>query len=136
MKQIQSLFEALADENRLRIVNLLIASPVLCVADLQRVLDMPQTRVSRHLGYLKNRGLVSSDRKGTWMYYSLSEKIKRDKHLIASLRSMFSKSESALQDIELLLEGLDDNSIAALREAKPETVEFVIENCCNLGETV
>lgn len=134
MTHIKELFESLADENRLRIINLLIASPYLCVADFQRVLDMPQTRVSRHLGYLRSRDIVHADRKGTWMYYRLSDRIQKNSGLVATLRSMFAKTETGLQDIELLLEGLDGNSIAALKEAAPETVEFVIENCCSLGQ--
>jgi len=134
MTQIKELFESFADENRLRIINLLIASPYLCVADFQRVLDMPQTRVSRHLGYLKSRDIVQADRKGTWMYYQLSDRIQKNQGLVSTLRSMFAKTEKGLHDIELLLEGLDDNTIAALKEAPPETVEFVIENCCSLGQ--
>lgn len=133
MKNVLSLFEALADENRLRIVNLLIASPELCVADLERVLNIPQTRVSRHLAYLRNRDIVSAKRNGTFMLYSLSGDFLKEPSLKSTLRSMFAKSERCLTDIELLLEGLDDNNIAALREASAETIEAVIENCCNIG---
>ena len=134
MTQITQLFESLADENRLRMINLLIASPFLCVADFQRVLDIPQTLVSRHLSYLKSLDIVTSDRKGTWMYYRLSDRIAINKGLVSTLRSLFAKSEQGLHDIELLLEGLDDNTIAALKEANHEIVEFVIENCCTLGQ--
>ena len=134
MIPIRELFESLADENRLRIVNLLIASPFLCVADFQRVLDMPQTRVSRHLAYLKSRDLVQADRKGTWMYYRLSDQFQKKHGLIIALRGMFAQTETGLHDIELLLEGLDMNAIAALREATPQTVEYVIEKCCTMGQ--
>jgi ArsR family transcriptional regulator len=133
MKQITSLFESLADENRIRIVNLLLASPVLCVNDMQRVLEIPQTRVSRHLAYLRARGIVDAQRKGTWMYYSIGSKITRVPAFKQSLRSFFANSAQCLQDIELLLEGLDSNEIMALQHADNETVEFVIENCCNMG---
>jgi ArsR family transcriptional regulator len=134
MTHIRELFESLADENRLRIINLLIASPFLCVADFQRVLEIPQTRVSRHLAYLKSRDIVHADRKGTWMYYRLSDPFQKNHGLIAALRGMFAQTQTGLHDIELLLEGLDENAIAALREATPETVECVIENCCTMGQ--
>ena len=82
----------------------------------------------------ESRDIVQADRKGTWMYYQLSDRIQKNPGLVSTLRSMFAKTETGLHDIELLLEGLDDNSIAALKEAPPETVEFVIENCCSLGQ--
>lgn len=135
MKQITSLFESLADENRIRIVNLLLASPVLCVNDLQRVLQIPQTRVSRHLAYLRARGIVDAERKGTWMFYSIGSIITGVPAFKSSLRGFFANSEQCLQDIELLLEGLDSNEIMALQNADSETVEFVIENCCTIGST-
>jgi ArsR family transcriptional regulator len=136
MKHITTLFESLADENRIRIVNLLLASPVLCVNDLQRVLQIPQTRVSRHLAYLRARGIVDAERKGTWMYYSIGTKITEVPTFKQSLRSFFANSQQCLQDIELLLEGLDSNEITALQDADNETVEFVIENCCNIGTSI
>jgi len=134
MKHIISLFESLADENRIRIVNLLLASPVLCVNDLQRVLEIPQTRVSRHLAYLRARGIVDAERKGTWMYYSIGSKISEAPTFRNTLRSFFADSDQCLQDIELLLEGLDSNEITALKNVDSNTVEFVIENCCNIGQ--
>lgn len=134
MEHITSLFESLADENRIRIVNLLLASPVLCVNDLQRVLDIPQTRVSRHLAYLRARGIVDAERRGTWMYYSIGSKITEVPSLRNTLRNFFADSQQCLQDIELLLEGLDSNQISALQDADRETVEFVIENCCTIGQ--
>jgi ArsR family transcriptional regulator len=133
MKNILSIFESLADENRLRIINLLVAAPELCVIDFERVLKIPQTRVSRHLAYLRNRDIVTTERKGTWVYYSLSGIFTDEPTFKSTLRSMFSKSDQCLTDIELLLEGLDDNNIAALREADEETLEFVIKNCCSLA---
>ncbi len=51
------LFRALADRTRLRIVNLL-AHGSLCVCDIQRILEQPQSSVSRHLALLKSAGLI------------------------------------------------------------------------------
>jgi len=66
------LFKALADETRLRILNLLIRGE-LCVCDIMAVLDIGQSKASRHLAYLRNVGLVDDRRSGVWMYYTLAQ---------------------------------------------------------------
>ena len=65
-------FKALADETRLRILNLLLRGE-LCVCDIQFVLGASQPNISRHLTYLKNAGLVLDRREGTRIYYRLAE---------------------------------------------------------------
>jgi len=66
------LFKALADETRLRILNLLVRGE-LCVCDIMTVLDIGQSKVSRHLACLRNVGLVNDRRNGVWMHYSLAK---------------------------------------------------------------
>ncbi|MDX6768810.1 MAG: metalloregulator ArsR/SmtB family transcription factor [Elusimicrobiota bacterium] len=66
------IFRAFADETRLRILHLLTKGE-LCVCDLTEVLAVPQSKVSRHLGYLKRAGLVKDRRDGLWRHYSLAE---------------------------------------------------------------
>jgi ArsR family transcriptional regulator, arsenate/arsenite/antimonite-responsive transcriptional repressor len=66
------LFRALADETRLRILNLLGRGEI-CVCDIMTVLAIGQSKASRHLAYLRNAGLVEDRRVGLWMYYSLAE---------------------------------------------------------------
>jgi ArsR family transcriptional regulator, arsenate/arsenite/antimonite-responsive transcriptional repressor len=70
MKSLIPFFRALADETRLRIVMLLLHGE-LCVCDLMAILDAPQSKLSRHLAYLKHSGIVSGRREGVWMHYSL-----------------------------------------------------------------
>lgn len=67
---LASIYAGLADENRLRIVHLLKLGP-LGVKHLQGILGISQVRVSKHLGYLKKRGLVEADRSRNWMLYRL-----------------------------------------------------------------
>lgn len=62
--------KALADETRLRIINLLFERE-LCVCDLCEILGTSQTKISRHLSYLKNAGLVQDSRIAQWSFYSL-----------------------------------------------------------------
>lgn len=71
MRNSAELFKALADETRLRILNLLVHGE-LCVCDIMAVLDIGQSKTSRHLAYLRNVGLVDDRRDGVWMYYSLA----------------------------------------------------------------
>jgi len=71
MESVVQFFHALADTNRIRIINLLLESDELCVCDIEQVLQIPQARVSRHLNILRHAGLVNSRRKDQWKYYSL-----------------------------------------------------------------
>jgi ArsR family transcriptional regulator, arsenate/arsenite/antimonite-responsive transcriptional repressor len=63
-------FQAVAEETRLRIVQLL-ADGERCVCELQDDLDAAQSRLSFHLKKLKDAGVVSDRRQGRWVYYSL-----------------------------------------------------------------
>ncbi len=67
----EALFKALADANRLRCLALLAAEGELCVCELAYALGAPQPRVSRHLGHLRQAGLVEDRRAGQWVYYRL-----------------------------------------------------------------
>jgi len=72
MEQLAQLYKALSEETRIRIM-MLLTQGELCVCDIQAVLDEPQSKVSRHLAYLKHSGLVSSKRVGVWMHYVIKE---------------------------------------------------------------
>jgi ArsR family transcriptional regulator len=55
------IFKALGDENRIRILNLLIRQE-LCVCEIETVLDMTQSNASRHLNKLKRWGVITCER--------------------------------------------------------------------------
>lgn len=69
----EQVFKALGDESRIRILNLIHKNKEMCISDLEQVLDFTQTKVSRHLIYLKNAGLVSFRRVDNWAYYYLKD---------------------------------------------------------------
>jgi ArsR family transcriptional regulator len=71
--ELVRIHECLCDKTRLRIVHLLLQGP-LCVCHLQEVLREPQVKMSRHLAYLRRRGMVAAERAGSWMIYRLPEK--------------------------------------------------------------
>jgi len=70
--EIETVFKALADTTRLRILGLLLTGEV-CVCHIHAALDIPQPKTSRHLAYLRRTGLVAARRQGTWMHYRLAE---------------------------------------------------------------
>ena len=65
------LFKALADETRLNIVRQLAEQGEVCACDLA-CCDLAQPTVSHHLKVLREAGLVSTDKRGLWVYYSLN----------------------------------------------------------------
>jgi ArsR family transcriptional regulator len=67
-----SLFRALADPSRVKLVNLLATSedPV-CVCELTAPLGLSQPTVSHHLKKLQTAGLLVREQRGIWAYYSL-----------------------------------------------------------------
>lgn len=67
------LFKALADPARVTILATLArAEHEACVCDFTSGLDLNQSTISHHLKLLKEAGLVTSERRGTWGYYSLA----------------------------------------------------------------
>ena len=75
--QLESLFKALADKTRLRILALLGKNEV-CVCHLHDSLGLPQPTVSRHLAYLRRAGLVDARRDGVWMHYQVARGLDRN----------------------------------------------------------
>jgi len=101
LENIAQTFKALAEPVRLRIVNLLLNKDSLCVCDLVAVLEIGQSTVSRHLAYLKNAGLVTAWREGTWMHYALEPKALALLNL-ETLQRQFAQTEQMATDNERL----------------------------------
>jgi ArsR family transcriptional regulator len=101
---ITQIYKALSEEVRLRIL-MLLTQGELCVCDIMAVLDEPQSKVSRHLAYLKNTGLIQGKRVGTWMHYFVREPLDelRSAHL-ELLKKELSASEWAQADIQKMRE--------------------------------
>ena len=71
---LETVFKALADKTRLRILALLGNNEV-CVCHMHDSLGLPQPTVSRHLAYLRRSGLVEARRDGVWMHYQVSKSL-------------------------------------------------------------
>lgn len=72
-QQQASLFKALADPNRLRLLSIVRAGEAgeACVCDLTEPLGLGQPTVSHHLKILVEAGLLNREKRGTWAYYSI-----------------------------------------------------------------
>jgi ArsR family transcriptional regulator len=79
-------FRALGDATRLEIVGLLAArGKELCVCELESHFNLSQPTVSHHLRILRQAGVVSSVRRGTWVYYSLEPGVREKLHSFREL---------------------------------------------------
>jgi ArsR family transcriptional regulator len=71
------LFKAVADPVRLRLLSLIACHPggESCVCDLTPAFDMTAPSVSYHLKILREAGLITSERRGTWVYYRVMPEV-------------------------------------------------------------
>ncbi|EFS3707649.1 winged helix-turn-helix transcriptional regulator [Campylobacter coli] len=73
MQKFLTIISAINDESRVLILYHLLKYQELCVCDLQKLLNMTQSRLSRHLKILKDAGFLYVKRKGTWAYYGIND---------------------------------------------------------------
>ena len=69
LMDVSEVLKALADPNRLRILNLL-HDQTLCVCDIEAILELNQSNLSRHLSKLKQAGIVKAHKQALFTYYS------------------------------------------------------------------
>jgi len=73
--QPETLFQALADQTRLRIIRLMVASgEEACLCELVDSLVEPAYKLSRHLKILRQASLLTSQKDGRWVYHRLVSK--------------------------------------------------------------
>jgi len=68
----ETLFAALANTTRLRCLVLLLEYGELCVCELTHATGAAQPNISRHLGQLREAGLVTDRREGLWIHYRVA----------------------------------------------------------------
>jgi ArsR family transcriptional regulator, arsenate/arsenite/antimonite-responsive transcriptional repressor len=69
---LETVFQALGDKTRLRILGLLLSGEV-CVCHIHESLGISQPKASRHLAYLRRAGIVDTRRDGLWVHYRLAD---------------------------------------------------------------
>src|SRR5439155_10869593 len=128
MRQASALYRLLGDEARLRLLRVL-SRERLNVTELTGVLGLAQSGVSRHLGLLKDAGLVAEDRDGGFTYYRLAPALQADGDpLAAALRAQFEESahdaavradDARLQEVlRLRKENFDRHAAPDTRDAR------------------
>lgn len=123
MKELTLLFKALADESRLRILHILARSGELCVCDIEDIMGFTQTKVSRHLAYLRTAGLVEARQQGLWMIYSLAAPKSREQRIILEcLRSIVSDNPQAERDARALNRNIKSGCCATVSIVKQQSL--------------
>ena len=117
-------FKALADESRLRIINLMLFREELSITDLELILDFTQTKTARLMGILKTAGLVQSRRQDYWVFYKLKEE---SVELLQDLIGLMEKDPIFQKDIRSC-EVMESNrelmiNKMALRQYKPRNYD-------------
>jgi ArsR family transcriptional regulator, arsenate/arsenite/antimonite-responsive transcriptional repressor len=115
--------KALADENRVRTLGAL-QHQSLCVCQIVELLELAPSTVSKHLAILRQAGLVTSQKKGRWIYFALPET--HNEPLIAeTLNWLFRSLEASEQyvaDKKRLKQILNQDPVALCqRQNKPQT---------------
>ncbi|MBW1637181.1 MAG: winged helix-turn-helix transcriptional regulator [Deltaproteobacteria bacterium] len=72
MKSFIRVMKAVSDPNRVRVLKLLQANE-LCVCEIQGLLGLAQSTVSKHMKLLEDAGMVERKRQGTWIIYNLAD---------------------------------------------------------------
>jgi ArsR family transcriptional regulator, arsenate/arsenite/antimonite-responsive transcriptional repressor len=115
---LTTIYQCFSDPTRLRMLHLLTQTP-LCVCHFQEILGEPQVKVSKHLAYLRRRGLVSTKQEKNWVIYSLPDR--RSRELEANLNCL---QDCARADAKL--KG-DLKALAKLRQRDEPSVAVA---CC------
>lgn len=98
MIEAQPFFESLSDATRRRILALLLGQGELCVCELVSALDMPQPKISRHLAVMREAGLTTMRREGTWIYYRLHPELPLWAYRILEIASRDASEDEAERD--------------------------------------
>lgn len=96
------LLKAMADPNRMKIIDLLSAGE-LCACEVLAHFDFTQPTLSHHMKVLEKVGIVSVSKQGTWHYYTLREDFVRG--FTGSMAELFSISEANSLDMKLQSSG-------------------------------
>jgi len=103
MNKALSLFKALSDRNRLRVIAALMFYPELCACQITELLKVTGATVSRHLGILVSTGLLDSRKDGRWVYYTL-KKTDEFKVIMRWIKTEFGESELIHKDMKAVKE--------------------------------
>ena len=93
----KTIFKSFSDVSRIRILNILANRKDASISDLEIILNFTQTKTSRHIYYLKNSGLLNSENKDQFIFYSLREEAL---DIIDQIFEFLDKDEQLKKDLE------------------------------------
>ena len=93
----KTIFKSFSDVSRIRILNILSNRKEASISDLEMILNFTQTKTSRHIYYLKNSGLLNSENKDQFIFYSLREEAL---DIIDQIFEFLDKDEQLKKDLE------------------------------------
>ena len=93
----KTIFKSFSDVSRIRILNILANRKDASISDLEIILNFTQTKTSRHIYYLKNSGLLNSENKDQFIFYSLREDAL---DIIDQIFEFLDKDEQLKKDLE------------------------------------
>lgn len=100
--ELAQVIKALADETRIRILNLL-KDGELCVCELEHILNINQSNASRHLNKLTNARLIIYEKRALYVYYQINnEFIKEYPFLSELINKELCKIEKCKIDLDKL----------------------------------
>ena len=128
LQSLAKLLKALSDETRLRILHLLARSGELCVCDIEDIIGGPQTKISRHLAYLRRTGLVRGRKHGLWMLYSIPENPgAMQKEILQCVDGLLRKTDPARRDENLLQKNITKGCCATFTSIKPGEIPVTFQ---------
>ena len=132
---VASTLKALADPLRLRMLSAIASDPrgESCVCDLAALADVSQPTVSHHLKVLKEVDVLTSERRGTWVWYRINP---RRRSAVTALLDSFAPATmtaaaagtgpGARPDFDIRITHLADELAAEVPELAPETVLSIV----------
>jgi len=100
MDELTKIYFALSDKNRIRIL-ILLSKKSLCVCELQAILRISVSTVSKHLSILKEAGFITDEKDGKWVNYKINKLSKNP-----LIHQLIAATELYLKDDSIVLEDL------------------------------
>lgn len=103
LNDTDTFFKLLSDSTRLRCLLLMQAEGELCVCELTHALNLSQPKISRHLAHLREAGVITTRRNGTWMYYRINPDLQAwSLQILQTTLDGVSKTEPFVSDRKML----------------------------------
>lgn len=102
MEELTKIYSALSDKNRLRIL-ILLSRKSLCVCELQAILKITVSTVSKHLSILKEAGFIIDEKDGKWVNYKINKSTTNP-----LIHQLIAATEIYLKDSHIVLEDLNE----------------------------